>query len=179
MSNRKFSALFDKGQKWERFRPLYEAVDSFLFTPGLVTQSAPHVRDCMDFKRMMIIVVVALIPPTLMAIYNTGLQANLALHVHASLQMTGWRGDLLHLIGVGHDPNSILDNVLLGSLYFLPLYIVSMAVGGLWEVLFACVRRHSISESFLVTGLLFPLILPADTPLWQAALGISFGIVIG
>jgi Na+-transporting NADH:ubiquinone oxidoreductase subunit B len=80
----KFAARFAQGGKWQKLAPLYEAVDSFLYTPGTVTQSAPHVRDAMDMKRMMVTVIVALIPTVIMAFYNTGLQVNLALQRAAS-----------------------------------------------------------------------------------------------
>ncbi|MGR9044474.1 MAG: NADH:ubiquinone reductase (Na(+)-transporting) subunit B [Gammaproteobacteria bacterium] len=178
MSNR-FAALFAKGGRLEKLRPLYEAADNFLLTPGTVTRSAPHVRDGMDMKRMMITVIIALIPPVIMAFYNTGLQANLALQALASKQVSGWRGDWLNWLGAGIDPNNVFDNMLHGALYFLPLYFVTVLVGGFWEVLFACIRKLDINEGFLVTSLLFALTLPPDLPWWQAALGISFGVVIG
>ena len=82
------------------------------------------------------------------------------------------------MLGVGYSPASALANITHGALYFLPLYIVTMVVGLTWEVLFAVVRKMEVNEGFFVTGLLFPLILPPATPLWQAALGISFGVVI-
>jgi len=169
---------FDKGGRLARLRPLYEAGDTFLFTPGEVTRTASHVRDAMDLKRMMIVVVVALVPCVLWAMYNTGLQANLALDPAKTAALAGWRHDVIRLLGVGYSPESVLAAFVHGALYFLPLYIVTMAVGGAWEVLFAVVRRHDINEGFLVTGLIFPLILPATTPLWQAALAISWGVVI-
>jgi len=170
--------LFDRGARLERLRPLYEAGDTFLYTPGEVTRTASHVRDAMDLKRMMIVVVVALVPCVLWAMYNTGLQANLALDPARAATLAGWRHDVIRLLGVGYSPDSALACFVHGALYFLPLYAVTMAVGGAWEVLFAVVRRHDINEGFLVTGLLFPLILPPTTPLWQAALAISWGVVI-
>lgn len=169
---------FRKGGKLERFGPLYEATDSFLYTPGTVTRTTAHVRDGMDLKRMMIIVVIALLPCVFWSMYNTGLQTNLALDPAKASELVGWRHVLIGLLGVGYSPDSILANVVHGALYFLPLYIVTMVVGGAWEVLFAIVRRHEINEGFLVTGLIFPLILPATTPLWQAALGITWGVVL-
>ncbi|WP_431065237.1 NADH:ubiquinone reductase (Na(+)-transporting) subunit B [Methylotuvimicrobium sp.] len=169
----------NKGETRRLLGPLYEAVDTFLHTPGTVTRGAPHVRDAMDMKRMMVTVIVALIPAVVMAFYNTGLQINLALQQLNIEHASGWRGALLTLLGVGHDPNRMLDNMLLGALYFLPVYIVTVVTGGFWEVLFASVRQHAISEGFLVTSLLFALILPPDIPLWQVMLGISFGVVIG
>jgi Na+-transporting NADH:ubiquinone oxidoreductase subunit B len=170
---------FAKGGKLEKLYPLFEATDSFLFTSGKVTKRASHIRDAMDLKRVMVWVVYALIPCVYMALYNTGLQANLALKEMGVTSIAGWRGDVLSLLGTGTSPDSIIANVIHGSLYFFPVYIVTLAVGGFWEGLFAAVRKHEINEGFLVTSLLFPLTLPPDIPLWQAALGISFGVVVG
>lgn len=173
------AALFEKGGKLNRYYPLWEAVDTFLYTPGHVTHTASHVRDAIDLKRIMILVVVGLIPCTLMAMYNTGLQANLAINPEMAGQLGGWQNALLRLLGLGHDAHSFLDNLVFGALFFLPAYAITLAVGGAWETLFAIVRRHEINEGFLVTSLLFPLILPPTIPYWQIALGISFGVVIG
>lgn len=170
--------LFEKGGRLERLRPLYEATDTFLYTPPDVTRTTAHVRDGMDVKRMMIIVVVALIPCTLWAMYNTGLQANLALDPDRLGELEGWRHAVIRALGIGYSPESVTACFLHGALYFLPLYIVTMVVGGFWEVLFAVIRRHELNEGFLVTGLLFPLILPPTTPLWQAAFGITWGVVL-
>lgn len=170
---------FHKGGKLERVFPLYELVDTFLFTPADVTKGAAHVRDHIDLKRVMSIVVVALVPCIVMALWNTGYQANLAL---AELHLTtagGWRGVVLDILGVGCDPGSPLANLLHGALYFVPVFLVCNVVGAFWEALFATVRRHEVNEGFLVTGMLFPLILPPTIPLWQVAIGISFGVVIG
>jgi Na+-transporting NADH:ubiquinone oxidoreductase subunit B len=170
---------FSKGGKLEKLYPLFEATDSFLFTSGKVTKRASHVRDVMDLKRVMMCVVYALIPCVYMALYNTGLQANLALLELGVTDVPGWRGNILTALGVGINPDSIIANAAHGALYFFPVYITTVAAGGLWEVLFASVRKHEINEGFLVTSLLFPLILPPDIPLWQVAAGISFGVVIG
>lgn len=173
---------FAKGGKLEKFYPLYEAMDTFLYTPGEVTRNASHVRDGIDLKRMMSTVIVALIPCIAMAFWNTGYQANLSLSNMAledAVANQGWRGWVMQAMHVSFDPQSFWSNVVLGGLYFLPAYIVTMTAGGLWEVLFATVRKHEINEGFLVTGMLLPLTLPPAIPLWQVAIGISFGIVIG
>lgn len=162
-----------------RWRPLFDALAGFLYTPGTVTRGAPHVRDAISVQRMMVVVVFALIPATLMALYNTGLQANLALANLGRTAADGWRGAWLDRLGIGIAPDSLVDDFAHGALYFLPVYFVTLLVGGLWEVLFAVVRRHAISEGFLVTSLLFALTLPPQIPWWQAAIGISFGVVIG
>ncbi len=170
--------LFSKGGKLERLYPLYEAIDTFTFTPGEVTDNAPHVRDSMDLKRVMITVVTALIPCFFMAMYNTGYQANSALSFSGG-SIEGWRGGLLSLLGYDGNPASMIDNLLLGASWFVPIFLVTNIVGGMWEALFCIVRRHELNEGFLVTGALFPLICPPTLPLWQVALGISFGVVVG
>ncbi|MDH5580587.1 MAG: NADH:ubiquinone reductase (Na(+)-transporting) subunit B, partial [Bdellovibrionales bacterium] len=170
--------LFDKGGKLERFYALYEAADTFAFTPGDVTQGQTHVRDGIDLKRLMITVAVALVPCVIMACFNTGYQANNVLAAQGA-EAVGWRADIIATLGLGHDPSNIIDNFIYGLLFFLPVFLVTNIVGGLWEGLFASVRNHEINEGFLVTGLLFPLTLPPTIPLWQVAVGISFGVVIG
>lgn len=170
--------LFVKGGRYEKFVALYEIVDTLLYTPADVTRTAPHARDSLDLKRVMIIVVVAVLPCTLMGMWNTGYQANLAMETMGITATPGWRGALLSFFGLGYDPQSLLDTTIHGLLYFLPIYIVSMAVGGFWEVTFAIVRGHEVNEGFLVTGILYALILPATTPLWQVAAGVTFGVVV-
>lgn len=170
---------FEEGGRLHGLYYLWEALDGFLFTQGKVNRPPVYVRDAIDLKRLMITVVWALVPAVLMAIYNTGLQANLALAHLGSVPSGSWQRGLMEWLGVGFDPQNFFANVLHGGLYFLPLYILTLIIGGFWEVLFACVRKHEINEGFLVTSLLFPLILPPAIPYWQAALGISFGIVIG
>jgi Na+-transporting NADH:ubiquinone oxidoreductase subunit B len=170
---------FHKGGKLERLYPLFEATESFLFSPGKVTEHPSHVRDYIDLKRVMVMVIVALIPAIVMALYNTGYQANLAMQQLGLDTVSNWRGPIIEMLGVGYDPNSVVANMVHGALYFLPVYIVTLAVGGIFETLFAIVRKHEINEGFLVTSMLFPLILPPDIPLWQVAIGITFGVVIG
>lgn len=171
--------LFAHGGKLEKMFPLYEAIDTFLYTPPDVTRGPAHVRDAMDLKRMMIMVVVALGPCFFMALHNTGYQANLAISAERGTPLDNWREGVLTALGRGHDVGNFLDNMVLGALYFLPVYAVTVAIGGLWELLFSVVRRHEINEGFLVTSALFPLTLPPTIPLWQVAIGISFGVVIG
>ncbi len=170
---------FKKGGKLEKLYPLYEAIDAFLYTPGTVTPGASHIRDAMDFKRVMMLVVIALVPAVLMGLYNTGYQANLVLAKMGEAAVQGWRIKLLTGLGIGLDPSNVIACMIHGLLYFLPIYIVTMVTGGSWEVLFASIRKHEVHEGFFVTGLLFPLILPPAIPLWQVAIGISFGVVIG
>ena len=171
--------LFVKGGRLENFHALYEMVDTLLYSPPDVARSTPHVRDAIDLKRVMILVVFAVTPAALIGIWNTGFQANTALASLGLAGIEGWRGALLPLLGAGYDPASVYDNLMHGLLYFLPIYIVTMTAGGIWEVIFAGVRNHEINEGFLVTGLLFVLILPPTIPLWQVAVGMSFGVIIG
>jgi Na+-transporting NADH:ubiquinone oxidoreductase subunit B len=171
--------LFTQGGRLERFHAIYEMVDTLLYSPPDLTRSTPHVRDAIDLKRVMILVVFAVTPAAMIGIWNTGYQANTGLEALGLVGIEGWRGALLPLLGAGYDPASMYDNFMHGLLYFLPIYIVTMTAGGVWEVLFAGVRNHEINEGFLVTGLLFVLILPPTIPLWQVAVGMSFGVVIG
>ena len=129
---------------------------------------------------MMSLVVVALLPCFYMACHNTGYQANLAIASSPSVTpVDSWREPVLDTLGLGHDPGNFLDNFVVGLLFFLPVYILTVAVGGAWEVLFAIIRKHDVNEGFLVTSALFPLTLPPTIPLWQVDVGITFGVVIG
>ena len=138
---------------------LYDMHDTILFTQGKTApkEAGPHVRDALDSKRLMFSVVVALVPCIAWAVYNTGAQALAAEGVQYSL----------------------FEAILRGAFHFVPILAVTFATGGFWEVLFATIRREEVSEGFLVTGMLIPLILPPTIPLWQVAVGTSFGIVIG
>lgn len=170
---------FEKGGKLEKLFPLYEAIDTFLFSTAARTKNMSHVRDALDLKRMMIWVVIALIPAVIMALFNTGYQANLEIAKLNSFEVSTWQQGVIQFLGVGFNPENIFGNVIHGALYFFPVYLITIAVGGFWETLFATVRKHEIAEGFLVTSLLFPLILPPEIPYWQVAIGISFGVVIG
>lgn len=169
---------FHKGGKWESWYSLYEAVDTIFYKPADVTKTSAHVRDGIDLKRIMITVWLCTFPAMFFGMYNVGHQANLILADLGVNQVEGWRGAILGLVA-GVDPNSIWDSFWHGAVYFLPLYAVTFIVGGFWEVLFATKRGHEINEGFFVTSVLFALTLPPTLPLWQAALGISFGVVIG
>ncbi len=261
----KLHPSFDKGGKFEKLYPLYEALDTFLYTPGTVTKTASHVRDGIDLKRYMVLVVIALVPCIFMAMWNTGYQANTVIRnrqvaevllnrgvltsaeVGAAMQASigrpieerlvdvvtmlradqqdgdasaeaaddteaalqkqldsvlssdsvsavsleqinydegrfswpDWQTGVMQGMGLPFEPGNFLSSLIYGALYFLPVYIVCMTVGGIWEVVFAIVRGHEVNEGFLVTGMLFPLTLPPTIPLWQVAIGISFGVVIG
>jgi Na+-transporting NADH:ubiquinone oxidoreductase subunit B len=168
---------FAKGGKFHTLYPVYEMVDTFLYTPPDVTAGSTHVRDAVDLKRVMTYVWIAALPCILMALVNTGYQANLAMQSLGLTSAPGWRGFILNLFGFS--PYNPVSVILHGALYFVPIYLVTIVAGGLWEVLFAVVRKHEVNEGFFVSSILFALTMPPNTPLWQVALGISFGVVIG
>lgn len=171
--------LFAKGGKYEKYYPIFEMVETLVYTPRTVTTMAPHIRDYVDTKRVMSWVVLATLPAVLFALWNTGYQANMALASVGATDIGGWRAWVMELLGVAYNADSLGANMFLGALYFLPIYIVTLAVGGVVEVLFAVIRGHEVTEGFLVTSMLYTLTLPATIPLWQVGLGIAFGVVIG
>ena len=171
---------FEKGGKHEKWYALYEAIDTFFYRPGSVTKTTAHVRDGLDLKRMMITVWLCTFPVIFYGMYNIGFQANSIYAGNPDLlaAQDNWRLALIAMFA-GFDPASLWDNLIHGAAYFLPVYAVTFLVGGFWEVVFASIRKHEVNEGFFVTSILFALIVPPSIPLWQVALGISFGVVIG
>ena len=174
----KMEPHFHKGGKYENWYALYEAVDTIFYTPGQVTKSAAHVRDGVDLKRMMILVWMCTFPAVLFGLYNVGYQANSAMASLGLTEANTWQGAIAGAL-TSFNPDSLWDNIIHGAAYWIPVYAVTFLVGGFWEVLFAMKRGHEVNEGFFVTSILFALILPPSIPLWQVALGISFGVVIG
>jgi Na+-transporting NADH:ubiquinone oxidoreductase subunit B len=174
----KMEPHFESGGRYEKWYSLYEAVATFFYTPGYVTKGITHVRDGIDLKRIMIFVWLATFPTMFFGMYNTGVQANEA--IAAGFAALGdWRVTILDMLGVTMGSGAgLFDNIMFGAMYFLPIYAVTFVVGGFWEVLFASVRKHEVNEGFFVSSVLFALILPATIPLWQVALGITFGVVV-
>ncbi len=169
---------FEKGGKYETWYALYEAVATGLFTPGQVNKGRTHVRDSIDLKRIMITVWLAVFPAMFWGMYNIGFQATDALAAGYALPDT-WQVGLFEFFGGSLSAESDWFSMMLyGAMFFLPIYATVFIVGGFWEVLFASVRKHEVNEGFFVSSILFALILPATIPLWQAAIGITFGIVI-
>jgi len=164
------------GGKLDALYPLFEAVDTLLYTPGHVTTGTTHVRDGLDLKRMMATVVAALMPIVVFAMYNTGLQANRAILAGAR-PLDSWQTGLFTAMGGGFT-TAFWDCFFHGALYFLPVIAVTFAAGGTVEVIFACVRGHEVAEGFFVTGFLVPLILPPTIPLWQVAVGTASGVLL-
>jgi Na+-transporting NADH:ubiquinone oxidoreductase subunit B len=178
------SPQFEAGGKYEKLYPVYEAFATIFYTPGNVNRGLTHVRDSIDLKRIMILVWLATFPAMFWGMYNVGhqsvsaLTSSYQLNELTSVIESSWRlswafGDVQSLIASGW-----ASQMLLGALYFLPVYATVFVVGGFWEVLFAVVRKHEVNEGFFVSSVLFALILPPTIPLWQAALGITFGIVV-
>lgn len=150
--------MFEKGGKLEKFYYLFEAGESFAFTPSTTTPAkGAHIRDAIDLKRMMMTVVIAMIPALLFGIWNVGYQ---------------------HFLATGNPNAALLDIIIVGTIQVLPIVIVSYTAGGIVEVVFAIIRKHPINEGFLVTGMLIPLTMPPDIPLWQVALATVFAVVI-
>lgn len=174
----KIEPHFTHGGKYEKWYALFEAVDTIFYQPNTVARTTAHVRDGIDLKRIMITVWLCAFPAMFYGMYNLGFQANTVLADMGATSIEGWRGALIGLLA-GHDPSSIWDNIIYGAAYFVPIYLTVFIVGGFWEVLFAMKRGHEINEGFFVTSILFALTCPPSLPLWQAALGISFGVVIG
>lgn len=171
--------LVEKGGKYEKFHSIYEAIDTFYYRPSSVTKTTAHVRDGIDLKRMMVAVWVCTFPVIFFGMWNIGYQANKAFAASPELlaAQDNWRMALIRMLA-GFDSASIWDNLLQGATWFLPIYLVTFAVGIAWEMLFASVRKHEVNEGFFVTSVLFALTMPPSVPLWQVALGISFGVVI-
>lgn len=148
---------FDKGGKLEKYYPAYDALETFLFVPGSTSKKGAHIRDGVDMKRTMILVVLAMVPALLFGMWNTGHQHFLA---------TGEAADLM-------------DKFMYGLLKVLPLVIVSYAAGLAVEFVFAIINKHQVNEGFLVSGMLIPLCLPVEIPLWMVAVATIFAVVIG
>ncbi|PID27087.1 MAG: NADH:ubiquinone reductase (Na(+)-transporting) subunit B [Candidatus Cloacimonadota bacterium] len=147
---------FEKGGKYEKLYPLFEMTETFLFSQPIPTKKGAHIRDGVDSKRFMTMVIYALMPAMLFGMYNIGFQ---------------------HYKSIGAEA-SIFEMFIKGAWSLIPIYIVTFGVGGFWEMLFSVIRKHEINEGLLVTGFLIPLIVPPTIPLWQLAIAVSFGVVI-
>ena len=147
---------FAKGEKWERFAPAVNAFDTFLFVPNHTTKKGAHIRDAVDLKRTMVTVIIALLPALIYGIYNTGYQ---------------------YFIQTGA-PFTFLEAFLHGAFKIVPMIIVSYVVGLTIEFAFAVYRGHEVNEGYLVTGMLIPMIMPVDIPLWMVAISVAFAVLI-
>lgn len=167
-------SLTEKGKPLGRFRPLVSALDTFFYEAPIVTKQGPHIRDLIDLKRWMMVVVYALVPCILMAIWNAGVQSIVYGSSNLEIVDAYIKGSYFTFAKTYFWPI-----VIKGLIAFIPVMLISYAVGGLWEVIFAIIRRHEVSEGFLVTGMLFALILPSTIPYWMVAVGVSAGVIIG
>ena len=154
----KIKPTFEKGGKLGFLHSTFDAFETFLFVPNTVTKKGAHVRDCVDLKRVMIMVVLALVPAMLFGIWNTGYQHKLA------FGLVDW---------------TFLDVVVYGLVKVLPLYLVSYLVGLGIEFVSAQIKGHEVNEGYLVSGMLIPLIVPVDVPLWMLAIAVAFAVIIG
>lgn len=153
----KIKPAFEEGGKLEKLHSTFDAFETFLFTPDKVTKRGSHIRDSIELKRTMFMVVIALVPALLFGMYNTGLQHFRVTGVEANLFECFW----------------------FGLWKVLPIVIVSYVVGLGIEFAFAQMRRHEVNEGFLVSGMLIPLVMPVDAPLWMVAVATAFAVVIG
>ena len=169
---------FEKGGRLAPLFPFYEAIDTALYTPGRVTGGPSHVRDGLDLKRIMMTVWLTAFIPGLVGAYVMGYQANVAMAELGLTTIGNWRAFIVDPL-TQYDPASMWDCLVHGLAYFVPLYIAVFAAGIVFEAWFASKRGHEINEGFFVTSILFTLTLPPGTPLWMAALGVVFGVVIG
>ena len=168
---------FEKGGRYAWAYPAYEAIDTALYTPPTVTGGASHVRDALNLKRIMMTVWLAAMIPVFVGSYYTGYNANVALAEMGATTINDWRAVFLDVLTT-YDPNSVWDCLVHGLAYFIPLYIVVFGTGIAFEIWFASKRGHEVNEGFFVTSILFTLTLPAAIPLWMAAVGVAFGVVI-
>lgn len=173
-------SLTEKGKPLHKLRPLITASDTFLYEAPINTTKGPHIRDAIDVKRWMMIVVIALVPCILWAIWNTGMQSFVYGSGNYHLMQEYLSGSMSFdgYFNFATKDDRYLTIIKLGLSAILPLVLISYLVGGFWEAVFACVRGHEISEGFLVTGILYVLILPSTIPYWMAAVGVSVGVVL-
>ena len=177
----KSKPLFEGKGRFARFFPLFDVFENLFYSSERKTSGLTHVRDGSDIQRVMVVVWLATFPTMFFGMYNIGYQALSALeaiNLAGAEHVKDWHWPLVQLFS-GLDPNSILDCIAYGAIYFIPIYLVTFFVGIAWEMIFAVVRQHEISEGAFVTTVLFALSCPPDAPLWQVALGISVGLVIG
>ncbi len=153
----KIKPTFSEGGKLSFLHSTFEAFESFLYVPGTVTSKGTHIKDALDLKRVMIIVVLALVPSLLFGIWNTGYQHNAAFGLNWGFWQMVWYG----------------------FVKIIPLYLVSYIVGLGIEFISAQIRGHQVNEGYLVTGMLIPLIVPVDVPLWMLAIAVAFAVIIG
>ena len=169
----------DEGGPLQRVRPWLLMLEHFFYSSGDRTRSAPYIRDFASVQGLLNNFVIATIPSWLIGLWSLGHQSNLAMAGMEMTALSGWRGDLISALGIGHDSANVSACFFLGLLYFLPIFLVALLVGSTWEVIFSSVRRRPQSEGLLAFAWLFALVMPAGVDLYQVGLGVSFGFVVG
>ena len=175
--NENIKPSFMPGGAQAKWFPIYDAIENFIFSSTHKTTNPIHVRDSIDIQRIMVIVWLSAFPAMFFGMYNIGNQTLDYLNLVGIENTNDWHHIFINFIG--YTNNSFMTKMWIGAVYFIPIYAVTFAVGILWEILFAVVRKHEINEGLFVSSILFALSCPPDLPLWQAAMGITFGIVIG
>jgi len=170
---------FEEGAAYSTYRGAFQLLERFLYSSSAATLDAIHVRDANNVQRLMNNFVIASLPCWLIGLWNLGEQTNLAMLQIGMEAAPGWRGALLSMFGVAYDPHNVVACFLHGFLYFLPIFLVALLTGTFWETLFAQQRKRPVDEGLLSIAWLFALIMPATAPLYQVALGMTFGIVVG
>ncbi|MBK85588.1 MAG: NADH:ubiquinone reductase (Na(+)-transporting) subunit B [Flavobacteriaceae bacterium] len=168
---------FSKGGSAEKYFPIYDIFENLFFLSKNKTKNPIHVRDALDIQRMMVIVWLSTFPAMFFGMYNIGNQSLEYLALIDTPNTGDWHHYLVNIFG--YEPNNFVNKIWFGAVYFMPIYATIFLVGISWEILFAIIRKHEVNEGFFVSSVLFALSCPPDLPLWQAALGITFGIVIG
>ena len=163
--------------KYSKWFPLFDAVENLFFSTQTKTSNPVHVRDAVDIQKVMVTVWLATFPAMFFGMYNLGSHSLEYLESINQMNTGDWHHYLISF--VGYDSSSFFSKMWFGASYFLPIYITVFVVGIGWEALFAIVRKHEINEGAFVSTVLFSLSCPPDLPLWQAAMGITFGLVIG
>ena len=169
--------LFVGQGKYSKWFPIFDAIENFIFSSKSKTANPIHVRDSIDIQRVMVIVWLSTFPVMFFGMYNIGNQSLEYLALIDTPNTGDWHHYLVNIFG--YEPNSFINKMWFGAVYFIPIYATTFLVGISWEILFAIIRKHEVNEGFFVSSVLFALSCPPDLPLWQAALGITFGIVIG
>ena len=178
--------LFDKWRhstreygEYRLLRGSFQQLDRFLYAPPAKTSAAPHIRDSNSVQRLMNNFVIATIPCWLIGLWNLGEQTSFAMNAIGMEAIEGWRGSIIEALGLTYDPAAIGTSMLIGLLYFVPIVLVALVTGAIWEAVFAQKRGRPVDEGLLSIAWLFALMVPATIPLYQVALGMTFAMVVG
>ncbi len=168
---------FMSGGSLEKYFPIYDVFENLFYSSDKRTFGSVHIRDSIDLQKVMVVVWMSTFPAMFYGMYNLGFHSLSAFEQLGTINKDDWHFIFIDLL-CNYDPKSVFDCIWFGACYFIPIYLVTFIVGIAWEIIFAIVRGHEINEGAFVTTVLFALCCPPDAPLWQVALGISFGIVV-